>query len=344
MYNQNNGYADYVLIDLTNAADAKVDDANSVADFLFILKTTGNKTYVADDEYWQYEVVMDNEKTTKYIAESIGAKNGDLMRNVKENSKGYITDADPFINADRRDVITMSGTDTVNYSNGTLTVTGTNLDGTNPTSYVLKDDCKATLMVGGAADELLKDKDADYELYQTSVRSAAGILKTTGLTGTVYVAVDSDNGHVATDVYFYVSGAKEIAAPSNDTSIVSVSAGSEGTTTTTYNTQAAAEAAPLAIDWKSATYQLIVNTTDAGASAKVEFYNKGGSSVIASGTAPVTVDQKVAYTFKITVTAADGTVGTPVWVCVEPTRRSLILARALTSLVAANRSLALSPC
>ena len=309
VYNQNNGYADYVLIDLTNAADAKVDDANSVADFLFILKTTGNKTYVADDEYWQYEVVMDNEKTTKYIAESIGASNGDLMRNVKENSKGYITDADFFNNADRRDVITMGGTDTVNYSNGTLTVTGTNPDGGSSTSYVLKDDCKATLMVGGAADELLKDKDADYELYQTSVRSAAGILKNYGLAGKVYVAVDSDNGHVATDVYFYVSDAKEIAAPNDEAELLGITVkGVEAKESHTTGVDYEVELPyGVAADTTHGLVNLVADVSD-GASYTVKFGTTLGSYTpwADAGTADQNISSwnDPSY-FEITVTAQD---------------------------------------
>ena len=209
VYNTDTNYADYVFVDLSNAPDADVEDANSVADFLFILKPTNNKTYVADDEYWQYEVVMDNEKTTKYIAESIGAAKGDLMRNVKENAKGYITDADPFDDAARRDVINLTGSSLINFSNGTLSI-DTNGDGTADASYVIKDDCNGTLMVNSGVPALLRDDDASYELYQTTVRSAASVVKNYAVNGKVYVAVTADGGTVATDVYFFISGATQL--------------------------------------------------------------------------------------------------------------------------------------
>ena len=254
------------------------------------------------------------------------ASNGDLMRNVKENSKGYITDADPFTTADgtdKRDVITMSAlAGKVDYSNDTLTITGTNPDGGSTTSYVLKDDCKATLMVGGGADELLKDKDADYELYQTTVRSAAGILKNYGLTGTVYVAVDDEGSHVATDIYFYVSNAKEIvpADLSDDAGIASVAVkgllvndGKALVNGATYTITV-----PYAAN-QSSTQKMLVTTSDPNATVAVYEGVDGTTDIYTAGNLKANTafsGLTGGVTFKVVVTAEDGTTKTTAYVTV----------------------------
>ena len=50
--------------------DVTIDDVNSVADYLFILKSTGNRTVVEGTTYFQYQVVIDGEETTRYIAQT----------------------------------------------------------------------------------------------------------------------------------------------------------------------------------------------------------------------------------------------------------------------------------
>ena len=327
-YNQNNGYADYVFIDLTSAPDADVDDANSVSDFLLILKSTGNKTYVANDEYWQYEVLMDGEKTTKYIAEYIvNDDDGVLMRNVKENSKGYITDADVFDDAARRDVIGMDGlTGTITFSGDTLSINGKIYTGATPAgadashSYILADNCNAVLMVeGGAANaDLLKDDAASYELYQATARAIAGTVKNYNLTGTVYMALDTDNSHVITDLYVTVYGSDEVEAPSNEAGIASVTVKGlpvnggdpleEGVTyniTVPYaanqNSEDKMEVTPVSAQATVAVYEGVNGTTNIYTDANLKA--NGAFTGLTGG-----------VTFKIVVTAQDGETTTTAYV------------------------------
>ena len=223
-----NGYATYVFIDASDDGDAKIDDVNNVADYLFILKSTRNKTVVGEDTYYQYEVLFDGEQTTKYIEESIIDVNdaqGDMVYNVKANDKEYITSATPF--EDHNDggskgkhevtAMTIANEDTLTQSGRTLTITGKlPTAGTSANREYLVDDETVINLVVGEDCILLRDSGAKYELYQNLTASGvAGLVKGYQLTGTVYAVTDDDNSDVLDYLYVFVDAAKEV-----DTSVI----------------------------------------------------------------------------------------------------------------------------
>lgn len=202
-YVEKNGYAKYVFIDVSADAEASVDDTDSVADYLMILKSTGKKTVSGEDTYYQYKVVVDGEETTKYINEYILTENGSLYYNVKENDKGFITNATPFGGKGVQENIELKDA-VIQYSSDTLTI------GEN--SYIVDGDCQITLAVGPNAEELLKDVDADYELYQDiSAKAVAGLVKGYDLTGSAFVEVDETGSDIMVNLHIWISGAVESA-------------------------------------------------------------------------------------------------------------------------------------
>ncbi|SFO96854.1 S-layer homology domain-containing protein [Oscillibacter sp. PC13] len=212
VYKQSTGYAKYVFIDVSEDADAVIDDANSAADYLFLLKYTGNKTTSGEDTYYKYKVVLDGKETEKFVESSLvdgGDSNGTLFRNIKENSKGYVTKATVFEDAAKRDVVEMTKADgdQITFSGDTLTIVGED--------YIIGDKCNVTLGIGKNAHADLIDEGNDYYLSQGSARSMANYLKNYNLTGTAYIAVDDDNSEVATDIYVWVSSATYVG-PVND--------------------------------------------------------------------------------------------------------------------------------
>ena len=275
VYNDNTNYAKYVFIDLSDAPAASVDDANSAADYLFLLKYTGNKTTSGEDTYYKYKVVYDGTETEKYVESSLvkgGDSNGLLFRDVKENAKGYVTKAtlftgDAYHGDDKRDVVelgsydpdtkeyTYASTDVITYSKGTLTI------GEN--DYVIGDKCNVTLAFGKNANlDLVNDGD-DYTLYQVSANSAAGILKGYYVYGTAYVAVDDNGSEVATDIYVWVAKAAEINPTEDDGDDVVVPTGFSEEGGKIIYTIAADATAPttlamrnLVVDYVAATYEL----------------------------------------------------------------------------------------
>ena len=212
VYKESTGYAKYVFIDVSEDADAVIDDANSAADYLFLLKYTGNKTTSGEDTYYKYKVVLDGKETEKFVESSLvdgGDSNGTLFRNIKENSKGYVTKATVFEDAAKRDVVEMTKADgdQITFSGDTLTIVGED--------YIIGDKCNVTLGIGKNAHADLIDEGNDYYLSQGSARSMANYLKNYNLTGTAYIAVDDDNSEVATDIYVWVSSATYVG-PVND--------------------------------------------------------------------------------------------------------------------------------
>ena len=215
------GYAQYVFVDLSNDAKATVEDSNTAADYLFLLKYTGNKTTSGEDTYYKYKVVYDGVETEKYVESSlvdeVGRTDapGMLFRDVKENAKGYITGAEEFDgNAqgtkDKRDEFTLTE-DTITYSNDTLTIAGK--------GYIITSETNVTLAFGKNANEDLVNEGDDYTLYQGSARGAASQLKGYKLDGTAYIAVDDTGSEVATDIYIWVAKAEateEVGGGSGD--------------------------------------------------------------------------------------------------------------------------------
>ena len=212
VYKQSTGYAKYVFIDVSEDADAVIDDANSAADYLFLLKYTGNKTTSGEDTYYKYKVVLDGKETEKFVESSLvdgGDSNGTLFRNIKENSKGYVTKATVFEDAAKRDVVEMTKADgdQITFSGDTLTIVGED--------YIIGDKCNVTLGIGKNAHADLIDEGNDYYLSQGSARSMANYLKNYNLTGKAYIAVDDDNSQVATDIYVWVSSATYVGPDAN---------------------------------------------------------------------------------------------------------------------------------
>ena len=212
------GYAQYVFVDLSNDAKATVEDSNTAADYLFLLKYTGNKTTSGEDTYYKYKVVYDGVETEKYVESSLvdgGDSNGLLFRDVKENAKGYVTGANEFDGnaqgtSDKRDEFTLNE-DTITYSNDTLTIAGN--------GYIITSETNVTLAFGKNANEDLVNEGDDYTLYQGSARGAASQLKGYKLDGTAYIAVDDTGSEVATDIYIWVAKAEateEVGGGSGD--------------------------------------------------------------------------------------------------------------------------------
>lgn len=66
---KNNGaYAEYVFVDLSNDSAATVDGSENAADYMLLLKYTGNKTTDSENNtYYKYKVLFDGQETEKYI-------------------------------------------------------------------------------------------------------------------------------------------------------------------------------------------------------------------------------------------------------------------------------------
>ena len=217
-------YAEYVFVDLTNDVDANVDGSENAADYMLLLKKTDNiTTDVNNDKYYKYKVLFDGVETEKYIAETTltaADATGLLFRNVKENSKGYVTSAKLFednvydpatgnmlANPGKRVVIDLDGKK-VSIDKETLTLGATD---------VYAEKANVTLLIGKNANADLIDQGKDYQLYdKVSAKAAASYLKDFTLDkAKAYVVLDDDanKSDVAVSIYIFV---EQATSPANN--------------------------------------------------------------------------------------------------------------------------------
>ena len=203
---KNNGaYAEYVFVDLSNDSAATVDGSENAADYMLLLKYTGNKTTDSENNtYYKYKVLFDGQETEKYIESSLTGSdaNGLLLRNIKENSKGFVTSASLFNDTTKRVNIALgtAPNNTVTIDKETISIGGQDF-------YAEK--AEVTLLINKGANNDLIDQGKDYQLYQTSAKAAAALLKgyTLGGASKAYVLRDDDGSDIAKSIYIFVADA-----------------------------------------------------------------------------------------------------------------------------------------
>ena len=197
-YVEKGGYAQYVFIDVSADADADIDDVTSIADYMLLLKNNGKKTTEADGTYYQYDVILDGEVTTKYIAEALDgiavdtedSGVGNLYYSIKTNSKGYITDSTKLFKN-----YSAGGKDefqTFALTNATISQKGQTITFNPGFSYLVDSNTEIYLAINkGCA--LLNDSGADYETYvKTTIGTIAGLCTGYDVDGKVYAVLDDD--------------------------------------------------------------------------------------------------------------------------------------------------------
>ena len=205
---KDSGYAKYVLVDMSDDADAKIDDASS-DDYLFVLHDSNKRINIGNDKaYFEYDVIVDGEVTTAMIndGDENELEEGKLYNKIKTNSDEYITGGDEigYDTDEASGTDLKSSTDPIKHSNGTLQLGGK--------KWIVASDAEIYLAVDGvdANKDLLKDADADFETYlKISANSLAGYLNGYDYTYDYYAVRDDDNSEILTDLYVWVTSAKE---------------------------------------------------------------------------------------------------------------------------------------
>jgi hypothetical protein len=218
-------YATKVFVDIAKDKVVDILGANA-GDWMFLLKSTTNTTYVDGSSYKQYKVLFEGEETTKYIESTIDIKVGELGYNIKENSKGYVTNVTKFENSDTYEVEDLAN-DTITKSGKTLSV--------GSVDYILTDDTVINLIVGDDCS-LLKDKSASYETYLkiTGSTLASILYKYEITTGQAFAVIDKKDSDTLKTLYVYVAAGKDIVEQVASVTNVKI----DGTAVTAYNTVA----------------------------------------------------------------------------------------------------------
>ena len=196
-------YATKVFVDIDKDKVVDILGANA-GDWMFLLKDTGNTTYVDGSSYKQYKVLFEGEETTKYIESTIGIAVGELGYNIKENSKGYVTNVTKFeADTNTYEVEDFTTNKTITKSGKTLSV--------GDVDYILTDDTVINLIVGKGCS-LLKDKSASYETYLkiTGSTLASILYKYEITTGKAFAVIDKKDSDTLKTLYVYVAAGKDI--------------------------------------------------------------------------------------------------------------------------------------
>ena len=196
-------YATKVFVDIDKDKVVDILGANA-GDWMFLLKDNKNTTYVDGSSYKQYKVLFEGEETTKYIESTIGIAVGELGYNIKENSKGYVTNVTKFeADTNTYEVEDFTTNKTITKSGKTLSV--------GDVDYILTDDTVINLIVGKGCS-LLKDKNASYETYLKITGSTlASILYKYEITeGKAFAVIDKKDSDTLKTLYVYVAAGKDI--------------------------------------------------------------------------------------------------------------------------------------
>ena len=192
-----NGYAKYVFIDVSGDPDANID-GDAVADYMFVLWDNGKRTFVEGDEYRQYQVIIDGEETTRFIAESLlgglTSSTGRAFYDIKTNEKDYITDNTKIFEdhstGSKDEHVVLNLTDaTITQKGGTITF----VDGDDNVAVLA--DANTEVHMNVRAKNMMKDNGNNYESYvNTTIGTIAGLCTNYEVDATVYVVLDDDFG------------------------------------------------------------------------------------------------------------------------------------------------------
>ena len=253
-------YATKVFVDIDKDKVVDILGANA-GDWMFLLKDNKNTTYVDGSSYKQYKVLFEGEETTKYIESTIGIAVGELGYNIKENSKGYVTNVTKFeADTNTYEVEDFTTNKTITKSGKTLSV--------GDVDYILTDDTVINLIVGKGCS-LLKDKNASYETYLKITGSTlASILYKYEITeGKAFAVIDKKDSDTLKTLYVYVKAGNDIVE--QVASVKGVKIG--GKPVETYSTFEKAMANPVEV-----ADQTLYSTIDVDAVGTVTIKTKAG--------------------------------------------------------------------
>ena len=303
-----NGYAKYVFIDVSNDPDADIDGANNIADYMFVLNDNGKRTFVEGDEYRQYQVIIDGEETTRFIAESLvggdGSATGKVFYDIKVNEKDYITDStkvfvDQSVGTKDQHVVLNLSDATISQKSGSITF--------GSDSFLA--DSATEIHMNVRAKALMKDKGNSYESYpNTTIGTVAGLCTNYDVTGTVYVVLDGDYGTTDRADYIFVNITGVVASDDETASTPALT--KDEANKTSYAAGEKAEALKVTVD--------NINTMKNPYNLTYEVKNSAGSTVVSSATVPTNGEitfypaasqsagqTPVAETYTVTVTNTD---------------------------------------
>ena len=203
-------YASYVFVSTTGRVSVS---GNEDSTMVYYIKYDGQYKTTDNKVYFTYKVLDENGQSqiVKFDAQSNGS--GDIYKvynKTRVNGDDEITSVSEVTEGGKYIAGTSNPNSTLTYTDGALTL---NQSGTNK-GYTLADNAKITLVTLKSANELNKDKAADYEAAVNLTGKALGdLLKDYAMTYRYAGKVTDTNGSVIEELFVTVTAATYTKTP-----------------------------------------------------------------------------------------------------------------------------------
>lgn len=203
-------YASYVFVSTTGRVSVS---GNEDSTMVYYIKYDGQYKTTDNKVYFTYKVLDENgqAKIVKFDAQSNGS--GDIYKvynKTRVNGDDEITSVSEVTEGGKYIAGTSAPNAALTYTDGALTL---NQSGTNK-GYTLADNAKITLVTLKTANELNKDKAADYETAVNLTGKALGdLLKDYAMTYSYAGKVTDTNGSVIEELFVTVTAATYTKTP-----------------------------------------------------------------------------------------------------------------------------------
>ncbi len=203
-------YASYVFVSTTGRVSVS---GNEDSTMVYYIKYDGQYKTTDNKVYFTYKVLDENgqAKIVKFDAQSNGS--GDIYKvynKTRVNGDDEITSVSEVTEGGKYIAGTSAPNAALTYTDGALTL---NQSGTNK-GYTLADNAKITLVTLNSANELNKDKAADYEAaVNLTGKSLGDLLKDYAMTYRYAGKVTDTNGSVIEELFVTVTAATYTKTP-----------------------------------------------------------------------------------------------------------------------------------
>ena len=203
-------YASYVFVSTTGRVSVS---GNEDSTMVYYIKYDGQYKTTDNKVYFTYKVLDENGQSqiVKFDAQSNGS--GDIYKvynKTRVNGDDEITSVSEVTEGGKYIAGTSASNAALTYTDGALTL---NQSGTNK-GYTLADNAKITLVTLKSANELNKDKAADYEAAVNLTGKALGdLLKDYAMTYRYAGKVTDTNGSVIEELFVTVTAATYTKTP-----------------------------------------------------------------------------------------------------------------------------------
>ena len=203
-------YASYVFVSTANRVSVS---GNEDSTMVYYIKYNGQYKTTDNKVYFTYKVLDENGQAqiVKFDAQSNGS--GDIYKvynKTRVNGDDEITSVSEVTEGGKYIAGTSASNAALTYTDGALTL---NQSGTNK-GYTLADNAKITLVTLKSANELNKDKAADYEAAVNLTGKALGdLLKDYAMTYRYAGKVTDTNGSVIEELFVTVTAATYTKTP-----------------------------------------------------------------------------------------------------------------------------------